>query len=155
MSFIGDIAGGYAAGQIGKWNQALYRQQAALQKRKTEVARQVYNNLDRPRLVKKFERDYDYLFVQALKSGAEIREGESPYLALLDTRINQATDLAIEDYNSTTAYYDGINQSLLLESKGIGERYKGQLTQRAELLKAGATIGGNLYASGGTSILSS
>ena len=39
MSFIGNIFGGYAAGQIGKFNQALYRQQAALQKRKTEVAR--------------------------------------------------------------------------------------------------------------------
>ena len=155
MAFIGSIFSGYAAGQIGKYNQAVYNQQAALQRRKTEVARQVYNTLDRPRLVKKFERDYDYLFVNLLKSGAEVREGESPYLALLDTRINQATDLAIEDYNSTTAYYDGMNQSLLLESKGIGERYKGQLTQRAEYLKAGATIGGNLYSSGGTSILAS
>ena len=153
MAFIGNIFGGYAAGQIGKYNQSLYYQQAALQRRKTEVARQVYNNLDRPRLVKKFEKDYDYLFVNLLISGAEVREGESPYLALLDTRINQATDLAIEDYNSTTAYYDGMNQSLLLESKGIGERYKGQLTKRAEYIKAGATIGGNLYTSGGTSIL--
>ena len=155
MAFIGSLVAAQTAVAIGKYNQALYSQQAALQRRKTEVARQVYNTLDRPRLVKKFERDYDYLFVNLLKSGAEVREGESPYLALLDTRINQATDLAIEDYNSTTAYYDGINQSLLLESKGIGERYKGQLTQRAEFLKAAATIGGNLYSSGGTSILAS
>ena len=52
------------------------------------------------------------------------------------------------DFNSKTAYYDGINQSLLLESKGVGEMFKGQLTARAELFKAGAKIGQNLYTSG-------
>jgi|TARA_R100001530_G_C4254997_1_gene138899 hypothetical protein len=155
MSFVGNIFSGFGAGQIGKYNQALYYQQAALNRRKTEVARKVYDTLDRPRLVQKFEKDYDYLFVNLLKSGAEVREGESPYLALLDTRINQATDLAIEDYNATTAYYDGMNQSLLLESKGIGEMYKGQLTKRAQYMKAASTIGENLYTSGGTSILAS
>ena len=95
------------------------------------------------------------LFVNLLRSGAEVRLGDTPYLIMLETKVNQATDLAIEDFNSKTAYYDGINQSLLLESKGVGEMFKGQLTARAELFKAGAKIGQNLYTSGGTSILSS
>lgn len=155
MSFIGNIAAAQTAKALGKYNQSVYYQQAALQRAKTEQAKAVYDNLDRKRLVAKQERDYDNLFVNLLRSGAEVRLGDTPYLVMLETKVNQATDLAIEDFNSKTAYYDGINQSLLLESKGVGEMFKGQLTARAELLKAGAKIGQNLYISGGTSILSS
>ena len=53
----------------------------------------------------------------------------------LRQKYNQATDLTIADYNSRTAYFDGINQSLLLESKAIGERFKGDLTARTETIK--------------------
>ena len=155
MSFIGNIAAAQTAKTLGKYNQQVYDQQAALQKAKTEVNKKVYDNLDRPRLVKQQEAAYDFLFVQTLRTGAEVRSGGSNYLALLDMKVNQATDLAIEDYNSTTAYFDGINQSLLLQSKGIGERFKGEMTARAEFGKAIGSIGGNLYKSGGTSILAS
>jgi len=152
MSFIGNIAAAQSAKAIGKYNSSVYNQQANLQKAKTEVNREVYNNLDRPRLVKQQEAAYDFLFVQSLNTGAEIREGETTYLALLDSKVNQVRDLAIEDYNSTTAYYDGMNQSLLLQSKGVGERFKGQMTANTEYMKAAGTMFGNYKSSG--SILS-
>jgi len=155
MSFIGNFAAAQSAKAIGKYNSQVYYQQAQLERKKAEVNKRVYENIDRPRLVKNQESQYDFLFVRSLRTGAEIREGTSPYLVLLETRVNQATDLAIEDYNSTTAYYDGINQSLLLQSKGIGEKFKGDMTARAETIKGLAKIGGNYYSSGGTSILSS
>jgi hypothetical protein len=104
MSFIGNIAAAQSAKAIGKYNQSVLNQQSALQKAKTEVNRKVYNDVDRPRLIKNQNAAYDFLFVQALKSGAEVREGSSNYEVLMETKINQATDLAIEDYNSTTAY---------------------------------------------------
>tara|TARA_R100001480_G_scaffold32168_1_gene43459 strand:- start:80 stop:541 length:462 start_codon:yes stop_codon:yes gene_type:complete len=153
MSFIGNIAAAQSAKAIGKYNQSVLNTQSALTKAKTEVNRQVYNDVDRPRLVKSQDAAYDFLFVRSLKSGAEVREGSSNYLALLETKVNQATDLAIEDYNSTTAYFDGINQSLLLASKGVGERFKGQMTANTEYMKAVGSMMGNYSKSG--SILSS
>lgn len=153
MSFIGNFAAAQSAKAIGKYNASVYQQQAALQKRKTEVNRAVYNQVDRPRLVKQQESQYDALFVNLLKSGAEFRTGTTPYLVGLEQKINFATDLAIEDYNSRTAYFDGINQSLLLESKGIGEAFKGQMTARAETIKGLSKMGQNYYTSGGTSLL--
>ena len=141
MSFIGNFAAAQSAKVIGRYNERSVYQQAQLQRQKTEVAREVYNKVDRPRLVKKQDAEYDFLFVRALKSGAEVREGTSPYLALLEAKYNQATDLTISDYNSRTAYFDGINQSLLLESKAIGERFKGDMTARAETIKGIASAG--------------
>tara|TARA_R100001460_G_scaffold95488_1_gene137650 strand:- start:228 stop:689 length:462 start_codon:yes stop_codon:yes gene_type:complete len=153
MSFIGNIAAAQSAKAIGKYNQSVLNQQSALQKAKTEVNRKVYNDVDRPRLVKNQNAAYDFLFVQALKSGAEVREGSSNYEVLMETKINQATDLAIEDYNSTTAYYDGINQSILLASKGVGERFKGYMTANTQYMQAIGSMFGNYRKSG--SILSS
>ena len=155
MSFIGNFAAAQSAKAIGNYNKALYDQQAKLQRQKTERAREAYNQIDRVRLVQKQEADFDNLFVGLLKSGVEIREGTTPYLVSLKAKQNQALDLAIEDYNSETAYYDGINQSLLLESKGIGEQFKGQMTARTETIKGISKIGQNLYSSGGKSILAS
>ena len=68
---------------------------------------------------------------------------------MLESGINQATDLAIADFNSKQAYYDGINQSLLLESKGKGELFKGKVQAQTEVIKGLATMGGN-YASSGS-----
>ena len=82
-----------------------------------------------------------------------MRLGDTGYEVLLETKYNQLTDLAIEDFNSQQAYYDGINQSLLLQSKGVGENFKGQLTARAEYMKAIGSMAGNYNSSG--SILSS
>ena len=152
MSFIGNIAAAQSAKRIGRFNQQLYNTQAELTRRKTEIARNAYNNLDRVRLVKNQEAQYDNLFVNLLGSGAEVRLGDSGYEVLLETKYNQMTDLAIEDFNSQQAYYDGINQSLLLKSKGVGENFKGQLTARAEYFKAVGSMFGNYQSSG--SILS-
>ena len=153
MSFIGNIAAAQTAKALGKYNQQVFNQQAELQRRKTEIARTAYNQIDRKRLIINQEKQYDSLFVNLLSSGAEVRLGDTGYELMLETKYNQMTDLAIEDFNSQQAYYDGINQSLLLQSKGVGENFKGQLTARAEYMKAAGTMFGNYYSSG--SILSS
>ena len=153
MSFIGNIAAAQSAKVLGKYNQQVFNQQAELQRRKTEIARTAYNQIDRKRLVLNQEKQYDSLFVNLLSSGAEVRLGDTGYEVLLETKYNQMTDIAIEDFNSQQAYYDGINQSLLLQSKGVGENFKGQLTARAEYMKAAGTMFGNYQSSG--SILSS
>lgn len=155
MSFIGDFAQAGATRQIAKYNSQVIQQQAALARRKAEINKQVYNTIDRPRLLKQQEAEYDYLFVRALATGAEVREGQSPYLALVESKINQATDLAITDYNAQTAYYDGLNQSLLLESQAIGEKFKGRVQANALIVKGLSTMGQNYYNSGGKSILAS
>ena len=153
MSFIGNIAAAQSAKALGKYNQSVYYQQAQLQRKKTEIARNAYDQIDRKRLVINQEKQYDSLFVNLLGSGAEVRLGDSTYEVLLETKFNQMTDIAIEDFNSQQAYYDGINQSLLLQSKGVGENFKGQLTARAEYMKAIGSMAGNYSSSG--SILSS
>ena len=153
MSFIGNIAAAQSAKALGKYNQQVFNQQAELQRRKTEIARQAYNDIDRKRLIINQEKQYDSLFVNLLSSGAEVRLGDTGYEVLLETKYNQMTDIAIEDFNSQQAYYDGINQSLLLQSKGVGENFKGQLTARAVYMKAVGSMAGNYYSSG--SILSS
>ena len=135
MSFIGNFAAAQSAKAIGRYNERSVYEQAQLQRQKTEVAREVYNKVDRPRLVKKQDAEYDFLFVRALKSGAEVREGTSPYLALLEAKYNQATDLSIADFRSNQANFDGLNESLLLESKAAGARFKGDLTARTETIK--------------------
>ena len=149
MSFIGNFAAAQSAKAIGKYNERVFRQRADLQRARTAQNKAIYDKLDRPRLVKKQDSEYDFLFVRALKSGAEIREGESPYLALLEAGVNQATDLAIADFNSRQAYFDGINQSLLTAFKGEGEMFKGRVLAQAEMIKGIATAGGN-YASTGS-----
>ena len=149
MSFIGNFAAARAYKATAAYNRELYMMQSMLQKAKTNQAKAVYDRIDRPRLVKKQDSEYDFLFVRALKSGAEIREGESPYLALLEAGVNQATDLAIADFNSRQAYFDGINQSLLTAFKGEGEMFKGRVLAQSEMIKGLAQAGGN-YASTGS-----
>ena len=135
MSFIGNFAAAQSARAIGKYNEGVYKQRADLQRARTAQNRAIYFNLDRPRLVKKNDKELDFLFVRALKTGAEVRPGTSPYLALLEAKYNQATDLSIADFRSNQANFDGLNESLLLESKAAGARFKGDLTARTETIK--------------------
>ena len=135
MSFLGNFAAAQSAKAIGKYNSQLYYQQAQLARKKAEVNRQVYENIDRRRLIKNQESAFDFLYVRALKTGAEVRPGTSPYLALLEAKYNQATDLSIADFRSNQANFDGLNESLLLESKAAGARFKGDLTARTETIK--------------------
>ena len=114
MSFIGNFAAAQSARAIGKYNEGVYKQRADLQRARTAQNKAIYDKLDRPRLIKKQDSEYDFLFVRALKTGAEVRPGTSPYLALLEAKYNQATDLSIADFRSNQANFDGLNESLLL-----------------------------------------
>ena len=135
MSFIGNFAAAQSAKAIGKYNESVFKQRADLQRARTAQNKAIYDKLDRPRLVKKQDSELDYLFVRALKSGAEVRPGTSPYFSILETKYNQALDLSITDFRSKQANFDGLNESLLLESKAAGARFKGDLTARTENIK--------------------
>ena len=148
MSFIGNIVGGQAAAAIGKYNQSTYLAQSAYQRRQSEIYKRTYDQVTRPQLVKQQNRQYSEFFVSALKSGAEFREGTSPYLAGLEFKINQATDLAINDYNAEMGIIDLVNRSILTESRGTAERFKGDLTRDTEFAKAAGTMFGNYQSSG-------
>ena len=54
---------------------------------------------------------------------------------MLENNINQAFNLVVADYNKEMDYEDQINQSLLLESKSIGEREAGRIQSRALMAK--------------------
>jgi len=142
MAFIGSIVGGFAAQQIGRYNAALYNQQAAYAKQQAVMREKVYENLDKPRLIKKQERDYSNFFVSLLTSGAEFRG--TPYDAALEFQVNQALDLSIADYNQKMDNIDSINQSLLLAAKAQGEIFKGKMTATTEYVKAGGSLLGEL-----------
>ena len=138
MSFIGNLVSGYAAAQIGKYNAAMYNQQAAYAKAQAIQQREVYNQLDRPRLLKRQASDYSNFFVSLLTSGVEFRG--TPYEAALEFQVNQALDLSIADYNEKIDYMDATNQSLLLAARGRGELFKGRMTATTEYIKAGTSL---------------
>ena len=142
MAFLGNIVGAYAAQQIGEYNAQLYSQQAAYADAKAAQQRAAYNQLDRPRLIKQQQRDYSDFFVSSLLSGAEF--SGSAFDTALDFQVNQALDLSIADYNESIEYDEARNQSLLLQSRAEGERYRGQLTAGVQLAKAGGTLLGDL-----------
>ena len=138
MAFIGNIVGAYAAQQIGEYNAQLYNQQAAYADAKAQQQRTAYNQLDRPRLVNQQQRDYSQFFVSRMLTGAEF--SGTAFDAALDFEVNQALDLSIADYNESIEYDEAINQSLLLQSRAEGERYRGQLTAGVQLAKAGGSL---------------
>ena len=140
MSFIGNIAAAQTAKQIGKYNESLAYTQAAYDRKKAAVQDEVYNNIERPRFIKAQEAAYSDFFVKALKTGAEFRAGTTPFLVGLENKQNQLFDLDLADYNNKVSVIDKRNQSLLLEAKGRGERYKGDLTARAEYFKAAGSL---------------
>ena len=138
MAFIGNIVGAYAAQQIGEYNAQLYNQQAAYADAKAKQQRTAYNQLDRPRLVNQQQRDYSQFFVSRMLTGAEF--SGTAFDAALDFQVNQALDLSIADYNESIEYDEAINQSLLLQSRAEGERYRGQLTAGVQLAKAAGSL---------------
>ena len=142
MAFIGNIVGAYAAQQIGEYNAQLYNQQAAYADAKAKQQRTAYNQLDRPRLVNQQQRDYSEFFVSRMLSGAEF--SGTAFDAALDFQVNQALDLSIADYNESIEYDEARNQSLLLQARAEGERYRGQLTAGVQLAKAGGSLLGDL-----------
>ncbi len=141
MSFIGNIFGAYAGRQIGRYNQALYNQQAAIEKRNAEIKRQTFENIELPRILKAQERNKSNLFVSLLKSGVDVdRVGETPYLMLLGQGIEDAFDITLARFNSRVTFQNEVNRSLLTEAKGRGEAFKGELAYRTGLAKAAGDI---------------
>jgi hypothetical protein len=140
MSFIGNFAAADAAKKIGRYNNELYQTQADYQAAKARIRKKTYDQVTRPLLVKNFKKQYSAFKVNALNTGAELREGESTYLAALEFRINQATDLVINDYNAEMDNMEQLNQSILLAAKGTGEAFKGDLTARTETIKGFASL---------------
>ena len=140
MSAIGNIAAAQTAKTIGKYNEQLAYEQAAYDRKKAAVQEKVFNTIERPRFVRQQEQAYSNFFVNALRTGAEFREGTTPFLVGVENRNNQMLDLALADYNQKVANNDLINQSLLLEARGRGERLKGDMTARSEMFKAAGSL---------------
>ena len=136
MSFIGSFFGGYAAKKAGEFNQQLFNQQAAIERRNAEIKRQTFDNVELPRLLKAQERNKSTLFVNLLKSGVDVdRVGETPYLMLLEQNIEDAFDVSMARYNSRVTFENEINRSLLTQARGAAESYKGDLAFTTGILK--------------------
>ena len=140
MSFIGNIAAAQSAKAIGKYNERMAYEEAAYARKKAAIREKIYNTIERPRFVDQQEQAYSNFFVSSLRTGAEYREGTTPFLVGVRNKQNQLFDLALSDYNNEVTVNDQINQSLLLEAKGRGERLKGDLTARAEYAKAAGSL---------------
>ena len=140
MSFIGNIAAAQSAKAIGKYNEGLAYQQAAYERKKAAVQQKVYDNVERPRFVEQQNAAYSQFYVDALRTGAEYREGTTPFFVGVKNRQNLIFELALADYNQKVKQNDAVNQSLLLEAKGRGERLKGDLTARAEYAAAAGSL---------------
>ena len=144
MAFIGNILGGYAAKQVGKFNQRLYGQQSRIEKRNAEIKLKTFETVDKPRLIKSYARNKSNLLVNLLKSGVDVdRVGETPYLMMLEQEVENDFDLALATYNSQVTYQNEVNRSLLTEARGRGEAFKGDLAFRTGIFKAAGDIYGN------------
>ena len=149
MAFIGNIFGAFGARAIGNYNAQLYSKQAELARKNAEVKKQVFQNVDKPRIIAQQVRDRSNVFVQFIKSGVDVdRIGESPFLVMLDQTVEQAFDLEIAECNSTVAYENQMNNASLLQAKGAGERFKGEIAFRTGILKAAGQAGSNYNQTG-------
>ena len=140
MSFIGNIAAAQSAKVIGRYNEGVMNEQAKYNARQAEIKKEVYDKYDKPRFAEQINTYNADQFVSTLKTGAEFREGETGYLVHLKNYQNQATDLAINDYNQTIKQNDLINQSILLQARGTGERLKGDMTARSEYISGAGSL---------------
>ena len=140
MSALGNIATAQTAKTIGRYNESVAYQQAAYERKKAAVQQKVYDNIYKPRFIDQQDQAYSNFFVSALRTGAEFREGTTPFFVSVKNKQNQMFDLALADYNQKVSQNDIINQSLLLEAKGQGERLKGDLTARTEYMKAAGSL---------------
>jgi len=132
MSALGNIAAAQSAKRISAYNAKVTRMERDFVVAKKEVNTKFYNQVTKPLLLKNQEKARDNLFVNVLRSGAEFREGTTPYDVFLENNVNQAFNVVIADYNSTMDYNDQLNQSLMLEAKAQGQEFAGQMTARAQ-----------------------
>ena len=138
MAFIGSLVAAQAAVAIGEYNAKINRQQAAYWDAKAEQDRVAYNQIDKPRLLKSQERERSNFFVNLLSTGAEFTG--TNYAMALEFDFEQATDVAIADYNESLDFMENRNQSLLFETKAQGDIYKGRLGAVSEYAKAGGSL---------------
>ena len=141
MAFIGNILGGYASKEIGRYNQRLFNQQARIEKRNAEIKLATFNQVDKPRIIAAHNRNQSNMLVNFLKRGVDVdRIGGSPFLVMLDQATENAFDLEIAEFNSTVTYQNEINRSLLTEARGASEAYKGDLAFTTGIAKAAGDI---------------
>ena len=138
MAFIGSLVAAQTAVAIGKYNAQVNRQQATYWDAKAAQQREAYNQIDKPRLAKQQKRDYSNFFVNLLSTGAEF--SGTNYAMALEFMFEQATDVAIADYNESLDFMENRNQSLLFETKAQGDIYKGRLGAVSEYAKAGGSL---------------
>ena len=74
MAFIGNILGGYAAREVGKFNQRLFNQQARIEKRNAEIKLATFNQVDIPRIIAAHNRNQSNMLVNFLKRGVDVDE---------------------------------------------------------------------------------
>ena len=136
MSALGNIAAAQTAKRIGSYNAKVTRMESDFIKAKAEVNKKFYKKVTKPLLLKNQEKARANLFVSSLRTGAEVREGTTPYDVMLENNINQAFNVVIADYNQEMDATDQLNQSLMLEAKAAGQEYAGRLTARAQRFAA-------------------
>jgi len=132
MSALGNIAAAQSAKRISAYNAKVTRMEKDFIEAKAEVNKKFYKDVTKPLLLKNQEKARDNLFVNILSSGAEFREGTTPYDVMLENNVNAAFNVVIADYNDEMDYNDQLNQSLMLEAKAQGQEYAGRLTARAQ-----------------------
>ena len=140
MSFLGNLAAASSAKAIGKYNSSVAYQEAQYERKKAAVKAQIYKTVERPRLLDQQDQQYSNFFVSSLRSGAEMRAGDTPFKVALKNKQLQSFDIAISDYNSKVAVQDQINQSLLIEARGRGEEFKGKMMANTEYMKAAGSL---------------
>jgi len=149
MAFIGNIFGAYGARQIANFNAQLYAKQAELARKNAEIKRTTFEQVTLPRLKKDQERFRSNQFVNLLKSGFDVdRIGETPYLIGLEQSIEDAFEISVQSFNSTVAVQNEINNASLLQAKGQGERFRGDIQFRTGLFKAAGQMGSNYIRTG-------
>lgn len=132
MSALGNIAAAQTAKRIGAYNAKVTKMESDFLVAKAEVNKKFYNNVTKPLLLKNQAKAKANLFVSSLRTGAEFREGTTPYDVMLENNVNQAFNVLIADYNAEMDANDQLNQSLMLDAKAAGQDYAGRMTARAQ-----------------------
>ena len=140
MSALGNIAAAQSAKRISAYNAKVTRMEKDFLDAKREVNIKFYNNVTKPLLLKNQEKARANLFVSSLRTGAEVREGTTPYDVMLENNVNQAFNVVIADYNNEMDANDQLNQSLMLEAKAAGQEYAGKMTARGQYFAAAGSL---------------
>ena len=138
MSFLGNIAAAQSAKAIGAYNQSLANQEAKMRKENADRNYKVFEQVTRPQLVEQYNSDLSRNFVTRLKQGVEMRG--TPAIVRQQNRAKVLFNLAMADYNAKTNQTNEVNQSILIEARGAGEKFKGDLEARTQYIKAGASL---------------